>query len=171
MPLVYDETESAQRRRVTRSVAVECRPTTVFVGDFGEGLLYIRCVLALLVAAAPTQVAAQSSFAAQFPARILAAHNAERARAGVPPLTWDNALGVGRRGLCAADGDDRHLRPFRPHQARAASARICGWARAAHSASKRWSAAGLRNGASSSPASSPMSAGPATGSTSVIIRR
>ena len=33
------------------------------------------------------------SFAAQFPARILAAHNAVRAKAGVPPLVWDNALG------------------------------------------------------------------------------
>src|SRR6476620_8913631 len=38
--------------------------------------------------------AAAQSFAAAFPARILAAHNAERARAGVPPLTWDNALGA-----------------------------------------------------------------------------
>jgi hypothetical protein len=34
------------------------------------------------------------SFAAQFPARILAAHNAERARAGLPPLQWDNELGT-----------------------------------------------------------------------------
>lgn len=37
-------------------------------------------------------VAAQS-FAAQFPARVLAAHNAARARAGVAPLVWDDALG------------------------------------------------------------------------------
>jgi hypothetical protein len=44
---------------------------------------------AALAAPAP----AQSSFAAQFPGRILAAHNAERARAGVAPLVWDNALG------------------------------------------------------------------------------
>jgi hypothetical protein len=49
--------------------------------------------LALLAAAAATPAAAQS-FAAEFPARILAAHNAERARAGVPPLMWDNALGT-----------------------------------------------------------------------------
>ena len=44
----------------------------------------------LLVAAAP---AAADNFAAQFPARILAAHNAVRARAGLQPLAWDNALG------------------------------------------------------------------------------
>ncbi len=49
-------------------------------------------VLALLVAAVPASADAQS-FAAQFPARILAAHNAVRAQAGMPPLTWDNALG------------------------------------------------------------------------------
>ena len=48
---------------------------------------------ALLVAALPAQAGAQS-FAAQFPARILAAHNAERARARVTPLVWDNGLGL-----------------------------------------------------------------------------
>ena len=53
----------------------------------------IRYVLALLVAAVPAHAAAQS-FAAQFPARILAAHNSERARAGVTPLVWDNDLGT-----------------------------------------------------------------------------
>jgi hypothetical protein len=31
----------------------------------------------------------------EFPARVLAAHNAERARAGMPPLVWDNGLGMG----------------------------------------------------------------------------
>ena len=52
-------------------------------------------VIALLAAAAgSTMAAAQpASFAAQFPARVLAAHNAERVRAGVVPLVWDNALG------------------------------------------------------------------------------
>ena len=43
--------------------------------------------------ALPPQAAAQRSFAAQFPARILAAHNAARAQAGVFPLAWDPALG------------------------------------------------------------------------------
>jgi hypothetical protein len=55
-----------------------------------------RCKLAALFAvsaSAASPVIAQSSFAAQFPARVLAAHNAERARAGVPPLVWDHALG------------------------------------------------------------------------------
>ena len=37
--------------------------------------------------------AGAQSFAAQFPARVLAAHNASRALAGVAPLAWDNALG------------------------------------------------------------------------------
>jgi hypothetical protein len=37
--------------------------------------------------------AAAQSFAAQFPARILVAHNAVRAQARVAPLVWDNALG------------------------------------------------------------------------------
>jgi hypothetical protein len=50
----------------------------------------------LAAAAASTAAAAQplsASFAAQFPARVLAAHNAERARAGASPLVWDNDLG------------------------------------------------------------------------------
>jgi hypothetical protein len=40
--------------------------------------------------AAPSEA---QSFASQFPARVLAAHNAERARVHVPPLIWDYALG------------------------------------------------------------------------------
>jgi hypothetical protein len=50
--------------------------------------------LAAVAAALAAPAGAQASFAAQFPGRILAAHNAERARAGVPPLVWDNALGI-----------------------------------------------------------------------------
>jgi hypothetical protein len=54
------------------------------------------CTLAgLSVLSAP---AVAQSFAAQFPARILAAHNAVRAQAGVAPLTWDNALGSAAAG-------------------------------------------------------------------------
>jgi hypothetical protein len=37
--------------------------------------------------------AAAQAFAAQFPARVLAAHNVVRAQARVAPLVWDNALG------------------------------------------------------------------------------
>ena len=52
-------------------------------------------VLSLLAATcASSPAVAQQSFAAGFPARILGIHNAERARAGVPPLVWDNALGT-----------------------------------------------------------------------------
>ena len=53
--------------------------------------------LALLATATASSACAQpasASFAAQFPARVLAAHNAERVRAGVAPLVWDNALGT-----------------------------------------------------------------------------
>ena len=42
--------------------------------------------------------AAAQSFAAKFPARILAAHNGVRAQAGVAPLVWDNALGTAAAG-------------------------------------------------------------------------
>ena len=52
-----------------------------------------RLSCALLVAAVPAHAGAQS-FSAQFPSRILAAHNAERARARVAPLVWDSALGI-----------------------------------------------------------------------------
>ena len=51
--------------------------------------LFALAGLSLLSAPAVAQ-----SFAAQFPARILAAHNVERARAGMPALAWDNALGT-----------------------------------------------------------------------------
>lgn len=40
-------------------------------------------------ASAPSRTA----FASQFPARILSAHNAARAQAGVSHMVWDNALG------------------------------------------------------------------------------
>ena len=36
--------------------------------------------------------AAAQSYAAQFPARVLAAHNAVRAQVGTTPLVWDNVL-------------------------------------------------------------------------------
>ncbi len=52
-------------------------------------------LLACLGLLIPACAAAQpSSFAEQFPARILAAHNFERMQAGVAPLVWDNALGT-----------------------------------------------------------------------------
>lgn len=42
--------------------------------------------------------AASANLAAQFPARMLAVHNAVRAQAGVGPLTWDPALGQAAAG-------------------------------------------------------------------------
>ena len=56
----------------------------------------LRAALILLLAAscaaAPASV---PSFATQFPARIIAAHNAERVRMGMAPLVWDAELGTG----------------------------------------------------------------------------
>jgi hypothetical protein len=54
------------------------------------------CALALAIAL-PASVQAQSSIeleARRFPARILAAHNVERAANGLAPLKWDAALGT-----------------------------------------------------------------------------
>jgi uncharacterized protein YkwD len=57
-----------------------------------------RCAAALfafgLLGASAVQ-AAPPVVATQFPVRILAAQNAIRARAGVPPLVWDDALATG----------------------------------------------------------------------------
>src|SRR5262245_14119348 len=49
-----------------------------------------HAALAVLLAAG-TAVSAQSA-TADFPGRIVAAHNAERAAAGMPPITWDPQL-------------------------------------------------------------------------------
>jgi hypothetical protein len=60
-----------------------------------ERSLRLRPSVPLLVAMTglvPAQ-AASISFAPQFPSRVLAAHNLERARAGLAPLAWDNDLG------------------------------------------------------------------------------
>jgi hypothetical protein len=54
-----------------------------------------RVALALLAGWCAAASAAAPTAASQFPARILAAHNAERLRMGMPALAWDNALGVG----------------------------------------------------------------------------
>lgn len=47
-------------------------------------------LLAGSCAAAPVGA---TSFAAEFPSRVLAAQNVERALAGMPPMAWDNSLG------------------------------------------------------------------------------
>jgi hypothetical protein len=48
---------------------------------------------ALLAVIIGSPAAAASNGASQFPARVLAVHNAARAQAGVGPLAWDPALG------------------------------------------------------------------------------
>jgi hypothetical protein len=48
---------------------------------------------ALLAVAVAPPAAGASNAASQFPARVLAVHNAARAQAGVAPLVWDPALG------------------------------------------------------------------------------
>ena len=61
------------------------------------GVSAARFVIGGIMAAgffASAASAAQPSFAAQFPARVLAAHNAARAQAGMPALAWDPALGL-----------------------------------------------------------------------------
>jgi hypothetical protein len=68
----------------------------------------------LAVSAVPAAAAAPTP---QYQARILAVHNAERAKVGLPPLVWDDALAVGatawaqqmaRTGIF--DHSDRHAR-------------------------------------------------------------
>ncbi len=54
------------------------------------GLLLSLCALFAGTSAAP-----QTLLASQFRARVLAAHNAERAALGLPLLVWDNDLGSG----------------------------------------------------------------------------
>lgn len=58
----------------------------------------IRRLMPAIIGAAALAVtscaAAQPLVASQFPARILAAHNAERAALGLPLLVWDNDLGT-----------------------------------------------------------------------------
>jgi hypothetical protein len=50
-----------------------------------------RILSVMLLLAAP---ATAQDFAAQFPRRMVAAHNAPRTALGVPPLVWDPALGT-----------------------------------------------------------------------------
>lgn len=52
----------------------------------------LAAALVAFCAAAPA-IGESASSASQFPARILLAHNEVRVQAGVPPLSWDPALG------------------------------------------------------------------------------
>jgi hypothetical protein len=56
----------------------------------------LRSAAALMAAACAVPASAASArLAAEFPARVLAAHNSERVQMGMPPLAWDPALGNG----------------------------------------------------------------------------
>jgi len=53
-----------------------------------------KLLFAIAALIAPAAAAnAAPLLAAEFPGRVLAAHNAERAAVGLPPLVWDNDLG------------------------------------------------------------------------------
>jgi hypothetical protein len=56
--------------------------------------MFARFAAACLLTIATPASAQPQSFAAQFPARILAAHNAQRAALRLPPLVWDPVLGA-----------------------------------------------------------------------------
>jgi len=56
----------------------------------GSRLVALAMLCAACIAAPASAVSLNAS---TFPARILAAHNAERVQAGMPPLVWDPALG------------------------------------------------------------------------------
>jgi hypothetical protein len=59
----------------------------------GRTLAALATLTATCVAASAP--AAVSLAASSFPARIVAAHNVERSRVGMPPLVWDPALAAG----------------------------------------------------------------------------
>lgn len=58
-----------------------------------SAFLPFRAAAVFAAVSGATTATAQPLIASQFPARVLAAHNAERALVGAPPLVWDNALG------------------------------------------------------------------------------
>jgi hypothetical protein len=73
---------------------------------------------ALLAVTIASPAAAASNGASQFPARVLAVHNAARAQAGAAPLAWDPALGDAAASYAlqlaltnSFHHSDRHARP------------------------------------------------------------
>lgn len=56
--------------------------------------IYFGTAIAALASAMPAAARGESILASEFPARVLAAHNAQRAALGLPPLVWDNSLGT-----------------------------------------------------------------------------
>lgn len=64
---------------------------------FGGSIISSKFAIAALalLSATCTASAEAATLAAELPTRIVAAHNAERARMGMAPLSWDDALGAG----------------------------------------------------------------------------
>jgi cysteine-rich secretory family protein len=106
-----------------------------------------KLLLSLVPLIAASAAAAQpQSFASQFPARVLAAHNAQRAALGLPPLVWDNAIGTGAAAYAAQmastglfQHSDRSTRPgigenlwYGTHGAYSVEAMVGGWASERH---------------------------------------
>jgi hypothetical protein len=95
---------------------------TRFLGG-GQHIMSRFLTLPLLAALLGVAIQAPAAGAAvqdasQFPARVLAAHNAVRAQAGVAPLAWDPALGQAAAAYAAHLAltntfrhSDRHARP------------------------------------------------------------
>jgi hypothetical protein len=85
----------------------------------GGGLIPAKRLIATLLVLLPCTVAVAASVPHnEFAARIVAAHNAERAAAGMPPLSWDAQLASGAAAYAqqlAASGtfahSDRSKRP------------------------------------------------------------
>ncbi len=61
----------------------------------------LNILIAIAALASSNSLCAQRLAASGFPARILAAHNAERRVVGLPPLVWDNILGEGAESWAA----------------------------------------------------------------------
>src|SRR3954452_5624332 len=81
---------------VDRPIAVSRESSSAVLVPGGDRFFMGRRLVALAMlcaACVAVPASAVSLVASTFPARILAAHNAERAQAGMPPLVWDPALG------------------------------------------------------------------------------
>ena len=124
-----------------------------------------RSIFAIALLACSPLLMGGTDVRANFNARLLAAHNAERAAIGVPPLAWDNAArrrrqGLGRRACCE--------RPFRTfvRRARQGAARreSLGGNAARLSRPKPWCGCGPRRKRTIGPASSRTTADRATSS-------
>lgn len=59
--------------------------------------MHHRRILAIVIAAASPLLISGTTFRADFNDRLLAAHNAERAAVGVPPLKWNDELAADAR--------------------------------------------------------------------------